>query len=81
MPDPTRAVWVDFNDIADGTIVTHAEIAELDRTVAVGDQLTADDGEGSRCPATVTKTDGPWITLQLDLGQFQPATAERKAGA
>lgn len=64
-------VWVDFNDIVDGLIVTLVEYAK--RPVKFGQNVRAGDEEGNRCYARVIGEDERFITLDLDLTTFEPA--------
>lgn len=71
-------IWVDFNDIhPDGLVTTYADVEGAlnvePAMVTVGRVLTAGDGEGNRCPATVFAVGGVEITLQLHLDRFQAA--------
>lgn len=79
---PGVDVWVEFNDIdQDGHTTTYSDLTRPGLALTVGMPVTAGDGEGSRCPATVvgiterTTPDGTpepnEITLRLDLTRFR----------
>lgn len=72
-------VWTDFNDIDDtGHVTTYADFVQPGHgPYGPGAHVTAGDGEGNRCPATVAETDGWRIVLKLDLDRFHPAGGPR----
>ena len=73
-------VWVDFNDIdGSGRIVTYADLIRPGHgPYGGGAAVTAGDGEGNRCPATVVEVTGHRLTLQLDLDRFEAGAGRRQ---
>jgi hypothetical protein len=89
--NPAYDVWVDFNDIyhddhgdscVDACAADVAYVAGLPVAAgfAVGEKVTAGDGEGNTCPAVVTKVAGMRFVLKLDIDKFQLAVAPPPEG-
>lgn len=68
-------IWVDFNDLDDGSHATSwMDLAHRPDVIEPGRTVLAGDDEGNRCSARVVRVgDGGAVVLALDLGSFAPA--------